>query len=505
MRLVNTHARAELLFFIASSIILFGGMLFFHELDPDLFARLAVGRLIDLTGEVPKRDTFAFTPVKEVWYDHEWLAGLVFYRALELGGQWALLAVNFSSALLTVLCLRRAQRILESAAGELAWAWLGLSLFLAASIWTSPVRSHIFTYLGLSITFLVWLTARQSGQYRVLLTLPLVYLVWGNAHGGVVTGFGFLAVASVCALRESPRLAAWGALVLSASVASLFVNPYGAGFPMFLLRAVSMERSMITEWWAPRLLDPANTLLWIYLVVACVGSFVPRSRVLLEGRVYLILSAYQALQHERLVPVFALTSAVFSLPVFIDLTTFLYARWPVRMSVWGISGRIVSTGFSLCAFLYVLVTFLMSPAGWGYSAHSYPERAITWLKQHYSGGKVMVGFNYGSFALWRLPRSFKISIDGRYEEVYAEEVFSKAYRAYQVGTPGQEDAVQWLNPDFILYSVGTPEEGFEAQLQSQFIQRYSDGVHAILVRKSLGEPNASGARDVVESPLRPGF
>ena len=45
--------------------------------DPDLFARVAMGRLIHTSMSIPMQDPFAYTPVKDIWIDHEWLSGLL--------------------------------------------------------------------------------------------------------------------------------------------------------------------------------------------------------------------------------------------------------------------------------------------------------------------------------------------------------------------------------------------------------------------------------------------
>jgi len=62
----------------------------FRAADPDLFARVAAGRMVSLTGWVAPEDPFSFTARPGLWIDHEWLSGFFFYELSQLGGDQAL-------------------------------------------------------------------------------------------------------------------------------------------------------------------------------------------------------------------------------------------------------------------------------------------------------------------------------------------------------------------------------------------------------------------------------
>jgi len=66
----------------------------YHVADGDLWAKLAVGASVWLRGEVPRHDTFAFTPTLPKYIDHEWGSGTVFYGLLRYGGPSALMALK---------------------------------------------------------------------------------------------------------------------------------------------------------------------------------------------------------------------------------------------------------------------------------------------------------------------------------------------------------------------------------------------------------------------------
>jgi hypothetical protein len=51
-----------------------------------MFARIAVGRLVQRDGGVSHTDPFAYTPKLDRWVDPEWLSGVIFWRVAEFGG-----------------------------------------------------------------------------------------------------------------------------------------------------------------------------------------------------------------------------------------------------------------------------------------------------------------------------------------------------------------------------------------------------------------------------------
>ena len=75
-------------FSIASvvTVILLSLILSATGADPDLFHRLAAGKLAIQLGKVSTTDSFAFTPKLAEWIDHEWLSGVVFYLLYEKFG-----------------------------------------------------------------------------------------------------------------------------------------------------------------------------------------------------------------------------------------------------------------------------------------------------------------------------------------------------------------------------------------------------------------------------------
>jgi hypothetical protein len=58
-----------------------------------------------------------------------------------------------------------------------------------------------------------------------------------------------------------------------------------------------------------------------------------------------------------------------------------------------------------------------------YPATSCPVKAVDFLLHTDTRGNLLVPFNYGSYALWRLP--MRVSMDGRYDLVYRPETYQR--------------------------------------------------------------------------------
>jgi hypothetical protein len=69
----------------------------------------------------------------------------------------------------------------------------------------------------------------------------------------------------------------------------------------------------------------------------------------------------------------------------------------------------------------------------------FPDRSVSIIKQSQVGGNLAVEFNWGEYAIWHLGPEVQVSMDGRRETVYSDEIYKKN-QAFIYGT-GVWDAV----------------------------------------------------------------
>ncbi len=468
-------------------------LLHHNPADLDLWARLAVGRLVEATGDVPRIDPFAFTPRKPEWIDHEWLSGVVFDRTARAFGGAGLtgLKLLLIAATFSLLVAARGDR---PPGGRVRLGVLLPAAVLAADAWSNTVRSHAFTLLF--VAAFVWLVGRYERGGTAWWLAPLVPLtwIWAQLHGGVLVGLGLLGATAVWTAVRDRRRAGPPILVTALGAAALFVGPYGPSYVRFLAHAVTMDRPGIREWEPLPLLseDAVGPLVVAGLIV--IGGLVDRAarRAAGPGILVLALAAFFAARHQRHVPIFLLLAYVHGA----DLIVAPFAR--VARSFRWPSGAI-ERGAAAATGLATLFLLSMSGSIWSRSATPdvswYPVDACRWLRRDGPGGRLLCGFNEGSFALWRLHPRYLVSLDGRYEEVYPESTKALVTDALDPTSPRHAAALAAVAPDAILLR----RDEIEGTFGAGWVVAYRDGRFDVLVRApARGEP--AGPEELDDAP-----
>ena len=167
------------------------GILEVHS-STDTWIGLAAGQQIYTADEFPKTDTFSYTFNGEVWYNQNWLTHLFQYWLYAhvspdavIYGTWAMSASVFVFTLL--------------AAYWRSGTWVGA--LLAASIVALGCRDFLSArpattgfFCIAALWALICAIDGQRGKRRwwpIVLLLPLL-LMWGNAHGSFIFGYGVL-------------------------------------------------------------------------------------------------------------------------------------------------------------------------------------------------------------------------------------------------------------------------------------------------------------------------
>jgi len=392
----------------------------FHEADEDLWGRMAAGRLTTSEGRVPEKDVFAYVPTKPRWVDHEWLAGVLFYEVHRMLGGTGLLALR------AVLGVGAMALLLHAARGASPWTLTLLSLAawpLLAQGFNSVVRAQAFTFFLFSLTLFIL----ERGKWRLVL-IPLVAL-WVNLHGGFVLGpllllaYGFY------------RLAA-------ASLAASLLNPYGLEYWRYLTEALLMPRPEIVEWRSADLSGIGDLHIQCALVLVAVLVWGRRPRpahlVLLGG------AALASVLHVRFAPLLGMVIVV-TLGSSWE-AVFQRKRHALALGAMVLALSLVAIGGAVAWLRRDFSLQMRVPAD------RYPVAAVSRLKGE--SGNLAVFFNWGEYALYHLYPGLLVSIDGRYETVYPDDVV-RANWDFTRGVPGNEGFLDTYPADFALYPRGT--------------------------------------------------
>jgi hypothetical protein len=156
---------------------------------------------------------------------------------------------------------------------------LALGLMIGCCVWS--LRPQVLTLLALAA--LAWLLVRER-----FWIIPILFLAWANAHGGVVLGLLVLVGAWTAAairwwrrrdLADARRLRALSVVGPLAGLAAA-ATPLGLGIYRFVLTSTSrLYAVQISEWLPPWPTDTVGVLFWVS-TLALAALMVARRRAL---------------------------------------------------------------------------------------------------------------------------------------------------------------------------------------------------------------------------------
>ena len=489
--------------------------------DLDVWHRLALGKLIVESGEVPRLDPFAYTPTKPEWIDHEWGSALVFYEIATLAGQKGLLLLK-AGLMFGTLCFMylRARRALGRPPSLLFHLLLAGALAIG---FMASVRPQAFTFVFFSL-WLHLLERARDGDWRWSWLVPFSGLAWANLHGGFLAGFGLVVMFGAgellgvraararrrsgeseervrmtrrddpSSLRTMPRRPAsafflspsarFGLLALAVGLVSL-VSPYGLATWANLFDATTTERATIREWqswdfFGPQLHLLGFRVLFCLALIALCARFIEKRPPDWATVLVLAVTAVLGLRVLKHVPLFVIASGPFA-------CAWRSSRWERIVAGFGPAARRrlrtigtaqawLGRGLLLIASVFVLATVPMRVVLFD----AFPVRAVDFIAQNRLQGNLLVPFNFGAYALWRLYPACRVSMDSRYEAVYQDSTFAEV-RGFFGGEPGWSEFLDRFPHDIVL---GPRKKQLEANMatRSDWVVAYEDERHRVWVR-----------------------
>jgi hypothetical protein len=231
-----------------------------------------------------------------------------------------------------------------------------------------------------------------------------------------------------------------------------FFTPYGfASFSSYLISALSLPRESITEW-APLHTDVSSFCATLAICAPLfLGMFLKKREHNLLGLAMLLFSAYCAARHIRFLPFFMITAATFGWPYIEAFANYAQTRWATR-AIRLSRALSLAMACALCASCARICVALVSSETYRLEYSLFPVRAIESLRASQAKGRLLINFNFGSFALWRLYPNFLVSMDGRYEETYPEQTLKDNTLALRPDLADGKRALERLQPTHILTS-----------------------------------------------------
>jgi hypothetical protein len=236
-------------------------------MQTDTWWQLRAGRDMWLSRSVLLTDLYSHTAYGTFWPNHEWLAEVVFYGLFKAGGL-PLLTLFAAGLILGGWTL--SWRLATGPVRE-RFIWIALAL-IPSSLWWEP-RPHAFSLLFIVTT--VFLIARRRPWW-----LPVVFLVWANAHGGVLLGFVLLGAGLGAQTLLSPKMWRQSVLVVLACVLAATATPLGLSFWSEIPKSLArIHLYPLDEWRRPRVMDIRVLPFWILAAAFLSGLVRHRHRL----------------------------------------------------------------------------------------------------------------------------------------------------------------------------------------------------------------------------------
>lgn len=390
--------------------------------DLDLWHEMALAREAWQTGHVPLHDSFAYTPTLPRIVQHEWGAGVVAFAIWKTLGRSALMFLNFGlAAAALVLCLAVARRRTADA-GLVAFGALFMAPLIAGGY--QPVRAQAYGFLCFCAA-LYCAEREREGSRRWIAPWLLLFLLWTNLHASCVLAFVIFGL--LWLERPSWRIA----VVIAGMAALLFATPYGAAYPVYLLRAVPKSRPLIDEW------HPVWTSEMFPLVAAACAAFVyalaaRRPRTQWTTAALVLLVGAEAILHRKMIPFFAFAWLAY-VPAWLEKT----ALWQTVREILAENRKLMRPATVLA--LVGCAVYLLSTRPWALripdrdARPSYPVGPVRYLKDTGFHGNLLAHFEQGAYISWELAPAVKVAVDSRYEVAYPDDVVEAAVRVYQTG------------------------------------------------------------------------
>jgi hypothetical protein len=272
-----------------------------------------------------------------------------------------------------------------------------------------------------------------------------LFLLWVNVHGGWIVGAGVLAVWITGNFLSGHFSRGLLASVGLLSMLSTLVNPYGWHMWEFLGATVRMTRP-VTEW-QPLLTTPWIAWIpWFGVGLAVVLSLFATNRPPMLFLAIAFVLAFASFRVERLSPFYVVATLIFLSPT-------LIARWPGTFHSFEPIGRPTARRLAGVLVGVCLVSAVITAKA--ASCITIPDD--DWVPDRVAGrtladssisGRMVTWFDWGHYTIWHLAPAIRVSLDGRRETIYSDEVL-KNHEEMDAATPQGVAYLQRLDPDYV--------------------------------------------------------
>ena len=450
--------------------------------DFDLWARLIAGMGVIDGHQVLKADFLSYTPT-HTWWDHEYGSGVIFYFFLKHFGAYSLIILQtilfFLTFVITVHVIKL--RGINRPYNMLFFIFPIISL---AANFGNPIRCHLFSFLFFAL-YIYILELVRRGKPSLIYILPILTIIWNNLHGGVVAGLGLIAMFGLGEILDKKPFKHYIIAGLL-SFASLIINPWGWEYIKFLLSANAMSRPHIAEWWGlfskhqlyNQIPFKIFMLLALVLEIITIGTKYKASgqiknflhQIDKSKYIVLITTLILAIKHVKLLPFFAIAASAYCYEDFYSLIETKLPKWTEKL-------------IYILLLVICLAGLFIKKYDIPLGEASYPHREVEFIKINGIRGNVLVNFGLGSFVSYKLYPNNKIYMDGRYEEVYYDDLIPLLEKFYLV-KPGWDEVLRKYPPDILIIEKYYPVYHM-LNISPEWVNVFDAEIFVVFLKKTI--------------------
>lgn len=396
--------------------------------DNDLWGRLSSGSMYLANGWVLYKDIFAFTDVKPLWVDHEWLSSIIFFLVYKNGGASAILLLKCAFVSVELWLIYLCARLRDDTDKNAIFLILVFLALVPAFI--SNLRIHDFTYIFFTLWLLILEYSRLKEKTKYLWLLPLTMPLWVNLHAGCIAGIALVCVYAFSQFLQKKQYKIYF-FIVPVLILLILVNPYTYHYYTYILEELSSNHDGITEWNPVDLSNLMDFLWFKVLIILTIITYVfsyKYKKFDPVACILLVAFAYFGFKYSRHTILFAITAGVFLYErmnyIYIDLKD---KALEVKSDKYI---RMLEFTMNKALAIFILILFmpkllLTDVKKWNFevSEPQYPVRAVSFIKENDLKGNVLLPFKWGSYVTWCLYPDIKVSVDGRHVVIYPLSTF----------------------------------------------------------------------------------
>ncbi|HQP16827.1 MAG TPA: hypothetical protein PLB59_12770 [Bacteroidales bacterium] len=417
---------------LAISFVFFTQKIVF--INADLGRHIKNGEVIVNTGKIIPANYYSYTePDFPVVY-HHWGSGVVFYLIQKIMG-FAGLSIIY--CLLSALAVFLLYKTAENKSHPYV-AFLFFILCIPLIAMRTEIRPEVFSLLFMAIyIYLFELFVSSKIHIRTLLiTLPLLQLLWVNLHIFFVFGLIIAGVyiAYIWWLRKNKETNKLLLLLSGLLIGVCFINPYGLQGVLTPLTIFNNYAYMVAENQSVFFMQnrfgngvyihyEVVTLLTVLLMLWYLkkSGFKP-------GTVWFVLvllllfvaSGYKAI---RLIPFAGAMLLAFAPGIFMPLTANSGAGFKKSLTILSLIAAIVLT----MVYFAKKDTYLsLKKSGRGFGIYKGINNSADFFKANHFKGPVFNNYDIGGYLIYHLFPENRVFIDNR-PEAYSTDFFEKVY------------------------------------------------------------------------------